>query len=347
MNFNYEIDKINPISISNEEFSIYEISDNVRKSIGLYNKSIRNLKINCVDLAIADLKKALSLNPNFYEAMKLLGLCYIYKKNFNKARKLFKKLAEYDVYTEIANKYLREIRNDRATSKTLTTIKNTKKLIIVFMVVIVIVAVASGIYFNTSSIQSVFNRSQNAELEKNKDIDQQKSIDEKNKEMNEKLERLKKEQEAEKTKIDSNNKNNVVLILNDAENFYSEGNYEKALDNLITLKSLKLDGAEKSRFDKLWNGIKANNVWNIYNEGNKLYKQGNYQDALQKLLKVQQLAPELEVMPWAIYQIGNCYKQTNDNKNALIFFQKVMSDYPNTQYARYSEEMINEINNNK
>lgn len=348
MNFNYEIDKINPISISNEEFNIYEISDNVRKSIGLYNKSIRNLKINCVDLAIADLKKALSLNPNFYEAMKLLGLCYIYKKNFNKARKLFKKLAEYDIYTEIANKYLREMQNDRTAPKTLTTIKNTKKLVILFLVIAVITTAAAGVYFNAFNIQSMFNRSQKAELEKNKEIEQQKAINEKKKKIDEELEKLKKEQETEKSKIDSNNnKDKVLLVLNDAEKFYSEGSYEKALDNLITLKSLKLDDAEKLRFDKLWNGIKTNNVWTIYNEGNKLYKQGNYKDALPKLLKVQQLAPELEVMPWAIYQIGNCYKQTNDNKNALIFFQKVRSDYPNTQYAGYSDEMINEINNKK
>ena len=346
MNFSYEIDKINPISISNEEFNIYKISDNVRRSISLYNKSIRNLKINCVDLAIADLKKALSLNPDFYEAMKLLGLCYIYKKNFNKARKLFKKLAEYDIYTEMANKYLREMKDNRVAPKTPTTIKSTKKLAISFLAIVIITIVTGGVYFNAFNIQSMFNRFQKAEFEKNRDIEQQKTINEKKKEMDEKLEILKKEQEAEKSKVD-NNKNNILSILNDAEKVYSEGNYEEALDNLIAIKPLKLDDAEKLRFDKLWNSIKASNVWTIYNEGNKLYKQGNYQAALPKLLKVQQLAPELEVMPWDLFQIGNCYKQTNDNKNALIFFEKVKNDYPNTQYAGYSEEMINEINNKK
>ena len=101
---------------------------------------------------------------------------------------------------------------------------------------------------------------------------------------------------------------------------------------------------EKSRFDKLWNSIKTNNVWTIYNEGNSLYKQGKYQEALPKLIKVEQIAPELGIMPWVLYQIGTCYKQTNDNKNALILFQKIKKDYQNTEYAGYSEGMISEIN---
>lgn len=344
MNFNYEIEEMKPINISNEEFNTYKIPDNVRKSIALYNKSIRNLRINCVDLAITDLQKSLSLNPDFYEAMKLLALCYAYKKNFNKAKKLFKKLTEYDVYTGMANKYLREIQDYKASSRRDDTKKNTKRFFISVLVISAIITIAVEVYCSSSSIKTMFNKSQRAEVEKNKEIEQQKTIKEKKKEIDEKQERLKKEQESAKSKLDSyNSKGNIVSILDDTERLYSEGSYEKALDNLITLKSLKLDDVEKSRFDKLWNNIKVNNIWTIYNEANKLYKQGNYQEALPKLLKAQQLAPELEVMPWALYQIGNCYKQTNDNKNALIFFEKVKNEYPNTQYAGYSEAMISEI----
>lgn len=378
MNFNYEIEKINPINISDEEFNAHKIPNNVRKSIALYNKSIINFKISCVDLAITDLKKSLSLNPDFSEAIKLLGLCYVYKKDFDKAEKLFKKLAKYDIYTVSANKYLKEIKADRTVSKALDTIKNansnsdndrkrdsisklpeysskikknknlTQKLVVSFLVTAIIITIAGAAYWNRFNIQNMFNKSQKAELEKNKELEQQKAISEKNKEMDEKQKRLQKNIEATKAELDNyKNKNNAISVLNDAEKFYSEGNYERALDNLITLKPLKLEDAEKSRFDKLWNSIKTNDVWTIYNQGNKLYKQGNYQEALPKLLKVQQVAPELEVMPWTLYQIGNCYKQTNDTKNALVYFQKVKNDYPNTEYAGYSEGMINELNSKK
>lgn len=378
MNFNYEKEEINPINISDEEFNIHKIPDNVRKSIALYNKSVINFKISCVDLAITDLKKSLSLNSDFSEAIKLLGLCYVYKKDFDKAEKLFRKLAKYDIYTESANKYLQEMKADRTVSKALDTIKSassnsdnnmkkdiisklhgysskirkTKKLpqefVVSFLAATIAITIAGVAYCNRSNIQSMFNKTQNAELEKNKELEQQKAISEKNKEIDEKQKRLQKNLEATKEEIDNyKNKNNASSILNDVEKFYSEGNYEKSLDNLITLKSLKMNDAEKSRFDKLWNRIKTNDVWTIYNQGNKLYKQGNYQEALPKLLKVQQVAPELDIMPWNLYQIGNCYKQTNDTKNALVYFEKVKNAYPNTEYARYSESMINEINSKK
>lgn len=378
VNFDYEIEKINPINISDEEFNVYKIPNNVRKSIALYNKSVINFKISCVDLAIADLKKSLSLNPDFSEAIKLLGLCYVYKKDFDKAEKLFKKLAKYDIYTVQANKYLKEMETDKTVSKALDTIKSAsstsandmkrdsvaklpayrdkikkiknlpKKFIVSFLAATITIAIAGVAYCNRSNIQSMFNKSQKVELEKSKELVQQKAVSEKNKEMDEKQKRLQKNIEAAKAELDNyKNKDITISVLNDAEKFYSEGNYERSLDNLITLKSLKLDDAEKSRFDKLWNSIKANDVWTIYNQGNKLYKQGNYQEALPKLLKVQQVAPELEVMPWNLYQIGNCYKQTNDTKNAILYFEKVKNDYPNTEYARYSEGMINEINSKK
>ncbi|MTK11230.1 MAG: tetratricopeptide repeat protein [Clostridiaceae bacterium] len=374
MNFNYEIEKISAINISNEEFDVYKIPNNVRKSIALYNKSVINFKISCVDLAIIDLKRSLSLNSDFSEAIKLLGLCYVYKKDFDKAEKLFKKLAKYDIYTVQANKYLKEMKTSRTLSKALDTIKSasstsdndmkrdsiaklpayrdkikkTKKFIVSFLAATITIAIAGVAYCNRSNIQSMLNKSQKAELEKNKELVQQKSVSEKNKEMDEKQKRLQKNIEAAKAELDNyKNKDNTISILNDAEKFYSEGNYESSLDNLIMLKTLKLDDAEKSRFDKLWNRIKSNDVWVIYNQGNKLYKQGNYQEALPKLLKVQQVAPELEVMPWTLYQIGNCYKQTNDTKNALVYFEKVKNDYLNTEYAGYSEGMINEINSKK
>ncbi|WP_097026999.1 tetratricopeptide repeat protein [Clostridium peptidivorans] len=386
MNFDYEIEKINPINISSEEFNSNEIPSNVRKSIALYNKSIINLKLKCVDLVITDLKKSLSLNPDFCEAIKFLGLCYVYTKDFNKAEKTFKKLAKYNIYTKLANEYLQELNAERTISKALDTIKGassnsdnnrskikkasnvSKKCISSFLIAVIIIAISGLAYWNRSNIQGMFSKTENTEINKNKELEQQKAINEKynkineenkkvneeNNKINEENKKLQKDLETTKLEFDNyknknniknniENKNNIISMLSDAEKSYAEGNYEKALNNLITLKSLKLDDTEKSRLDKLWNNIKTNHVWTIYNEANKLYKQGKYQEALPKLIMVQKIAPELDIMPWVLYQIGTCYKQANDNKNALVFFEKVKKDYPNTEYAGYSEGMINQI----
>lgn len=345
MNFNYEIEKINPINISDEEFSTNNIPDNVRKSIAFYNRAVRNMKIRCVDLAITDLKKSLSLNSDFFEALKLLGLCYYYKKDYNKAEKIFKKLAKYDVIT--ANNYIQHITSvlPRYRKKVKSPRNWRKEFAVSFLILAIIITMSGAAYSKSSIVKSMFKINRKAGTTEDKKIKQQKTISEANVKRDEKYKTLEKNYQVIKAELDSyNNKKVTASILNDAESFYYDGNYEKSLDNLIILKSLELDDMEKSRFDKLWNSIKTNDVWTIYNQANTLYKQGNYQEALPKLLKVQQIAPELDVMPWALYQIGNCYKQANDNANALIFFERVKSEYPYTEYAGYSEGMINEIN---
>lgn len=361
MNFDYEIQKINPISISSEEFNSHEIPSNVRKSIALYNKSIINLRLKRVNLAITDLKKSLSLNSDFCEAIKLLGLCYVCIKDFNKAEKTFKKLAKYNIYTKLANECIQELRAEKTVSKALDTIKDaslssdstkkikdtsnfTKKCIISFLTVIIIITISGLAYWNRSNIEGMFSKSKNTETDKNEGIEQKQVINEEYNKIEEENKKLQKDLET--TKLELNNyksKNNIISMLSDAEKSYSEGNYEKVLDNLMSLRSLKLDDTEKLRFDKLWNNMKTNNIWTIYNEANKLYKQGKYQEALPKLIMVEKIDPELDIMPWVLYQIGNCYKQASDNKNALVFFEKVRKDYPNTEYAGYSEGMINEI----
>lgn len=361
MNFDYEIEKINPINISAEEFKVHKIPHSVRKSIALYNKSILNLKVKCADLAINDLKKALSLNPDFCEAIKLLGLCYAYKKDFKKAEKVFKKLTKYSIYAMLANEYLQHLKSERTISKALDTIKSassnlenngkgknisnlSKKFAVSFLALAIISSILGLIYWKHPNMKILSNNVKNTDVKKSKEVEQQKVADEKNVKINEDDKKLQKNLETTKLELDNQKyKKNISLMLNDAEKFYGDGEPEKALDNLITLKALKLDDAEKSRFDTLWNNIKTRDVWTIYNQANSLYKQGKYVEALPKLTKVHQVAPELDIMPWVIYQMANCYKETNDNKNALALFGKVKKDYPNTQYAVYSQGKIEEI----
>jgi tetratricopeptide (TPR) repeat protein len=381
MNFNSEIDKISTINISDEEFNKHNIPHTIRKSIVLYNESVLNLKMKSVDLAIANLKKSLSLNSDFSEAIKLLGLCYVYKKDFSKAEKLFKKLAKYDIHPVPSKEYLKEMKTDRTVSKALDAIQNAssnpynsirrdggsksreysnkatktksspQKFILSFVAASMVITIAVTAYYKHhyiqtefNNIQSIFNKSPKVALEKNKKIEKQKTITQENKEIADKNKSLQKNLDATKAELDSQkDKNNIDSILSNAENLYANRNYEKALDDLITLQPLKLDDTEKSRFDKMWNGIATNGVWSIYNPADKLYKRGKYQEALPKLLKVQQVAPKFKIMPWVLYQIGTCYKQTNDNKDALLFFQKVKNDYPNTKYAWYADSIIKTI----
>jgi tetratricopeptide (TPR) repeat protein len=159
-----------------------------------------------------------------------------------------------------------------------------------------------------------------------------------------------KDESPQKNLVDSksesdNYKNNTGNMLNDAEKFLNSESYEKAATVLINTKSRNLDNETKMRFNELWQRLKPNPMWKIYNDGNSLYKQNKYAEALPKLLITSEIEPNLDIMPWVTYQIGMCYKQTNENANALMYFNKVKDNYPKSQYNSYARMMISEIGN--
>jgi tetratricopeptide (TPR) repeat protein len=376
IDFNLEIKNVQPINIKAMELSRYRINDNIRKSIILYNKSIAEIKTNNLDLAVNDLKKALSYNKGFSEAIKLLGLCYVNQKKYRKAEKIFKKLAEYDIYNDLAKEYIKNLIIEKNVSKTMDAIrsvnsssKNKKekailnkhsrgKLIISFSVLIFILAGAAITYWATSNHIFSFPQINTNKNANNKIVDSNEkandnseasnALAEKNtvsyddyKDLQEKLSKTESELDNYKNRYD------ILTMLNEVERSYKSGEYEKAASTLITMKNLSFDNETKIRFDKLWQDIKTNALWTIYNQGSRLYKQGKYQEALPKLKIASELDPNLDLMPWILYQIGVCYKEADNNQEALLLFKKVKDNYPKSDYASYSVKMINQIENQK
>jgi tetratricopeptide (TPR) repeat protein len=351
LNYFYdEMEKIHQLNINSSDLNKNGISKNVRKSIALYNRSIANFKVDNIDLAIVDLKKSLSYNSSFCESVKLLGLCYACKGKFSKAENFFKKLRKYNMYSSVANEYLKKVQVEKATSQALDAIRNVENCNVILKLlksisnnifskkfaVLLTVIIAAGLlvlgYRLYPSVKSMSNKAVTPKVAE-KGVEDTKYI-----QLNNDYENLQANFENAKSELDNlKNKYDVTLQLNDAEKSYKGGDYEKTVQILLTLKNSNLEDTSKAKFDTLWNDLKSNAVWVIYKQGNNLYKQKKYTEALPKLSLVEEIGPDQELMPWILYQIGMCYKETNDPSNAIIYFQKVKSDYPNSKYAHYSD----------
>jgi tetratricopeptide (TPR) repeat protein len=359
INFELEIKNIQPINIKRMDLKWYILDENVRKSIILYNKAISEIKTKDFDLAIKDLKKALSYNRGFADAMKLLGLCYAYNEEYRRAKKTFKKLMKNEIYSDLAKEYIGSILNVKAKPNNLKSIrrinanlgngkkqymihKHLRRKIIIGFSILTIFVTSFVITYNLSSklqanSKKAVNNNDANYSDKDKNI-----IANKNNE----YDNIQKELNNTKSELDIyKNKYDILLILDEVEKNYKDRHYEKAASTLVNMKNMTFDDETKIKFEKLWSDLKTNGLWSIYNQGNRLYKEGKYREALSKLELVYEIGPSSEIMPWITYQLGICYKETNDNTNALLFFQKVKDNYPKSNYASSSERMIDKIIN--
>lgn len=377
--FELEIKKIRPINLKDMELKQYRVNDNIIKSIILYNKSIAEIKASNLDLAIKDLKKALSYNRSFAEGIKLLGLCYVNNKEYRRAEKTFKKLGKYEIYSDLAKECLKNLIIEKNMNKTMDAIRrvkassnNKKKQFILSKYLngkiivglsILIFGIAGFIVINgvPSKLQTAWKKVQatnkvvDSEEKTDKNPEENKNLSEKNTISYEEYEDIQRKLKDTKLELDNykkkydiyKNSQDILKMLNEAEKSFKDGNYEKAAATLINMKNMNLDNETKIKFDKLWADIKTNALWTIYNQGNRLYKEAKYKEALPKLKIASEIDPNLDIMPWITYQIGVCYEETNDNTNALVYFQKVKDSYPKSNYASSAERRINEIKNKK
>ncbi|OPJ65920.1 tetratricopeptide repeat protein [Clostridium chromiireducens] len=370
VNFDLEIKKAQPINIREMELNKHGINDNIKKSIILYNMAIGDIRKGKLELAINDLKKSLSYNKEFSDALKLKGLCHVNMKEYKKGEKIFKKLSKDLIYNELANEYIQSLITQKLIAKnnvidideikyipnndfkkSTSAKRSTGSIVIGLLIIMTIITGAGASRFYSYNIQDFLDRFKgnnniiDSEEETDKLLDESEGLDkenityEENKSVPQGIEDSKVEADKNKSNED------IINKLNDTEKAFKDGNYEKAAGILISIKNTNFDSETKMKFDKLWKDLNPNALWSIYNQGNKLYKQKKYSEALPKLIIASEIDPNLYLMPWITYQIGTCYKETNDKVNALIYFKKVKENYPKSNYVSNAEMMINEIGN--
>lgn len=109
IDFNKELQNYPPVDLDRLLEANPDMPDNVRNSIVLYNKALENFRTKSEDIAIIELRKAISLNPDFYEASNLLGVFYIYTGETKKAEEVLKKVVQAERNSVLALEYLKAI----------------------------------------------------------------------------------------------------------------------------------------------------------------------------------------------------------------------------------------------
>lgn len=369
INVKHELSSYNPIDIGSITGKNASIPDNILDSIALYNKAIGNIKFGSEDIAVIELKRAISLNPDFYEAMNLLGLCYIYLKEYSKAQEAFEKVASHENNGVKAMSYMAYIEGSETVpgaqpkvnkvpenkapksskkeakvpfNDILEGIPWLKKLnypkyvsyIAVFILGVLLTAIIGSL---TGSHKNIPAPVSTAVTKPGESVPDTKEADAVKKELADTKTRL----ESVSRELDFEKK---ISKLIDADSFVSQRRYEDAADILVALKGVTLDAPQKSKFDDLCDTVNPKAAWAVFNEGNSLMVQKNYQEALKKLGKVQVYGSDWAYLDITLYNMGVCYKEAGDSKNALDKFNEVLTKYPDSKYSYLAKSEIEEMN---
>ncbi|HHW31641.1 MAG TPA: tetratricopeptide repeat protein [Clostridiaceae bacterium] len=106
-----ELKNYSPIDMKILEDEGADLPDNIKNSIILYNKALESLQNGSEDIAVIELRKAIALNPDFYEAVNLLGVCYSYLNDQQKAIEMFERVVNAENNGVRALSYINQIKS--------------------------------------------------------------------------------------------------------------------------------------------------------------------------------------------------------------------------------------------
>ncbi len=360
MNLRQELSNYSAINLENNTEA--QVPENVRNSALLYNKALESIKNGNEDMAVIELKKAISENPDFPEAMNLLGLCYMYMKDLAKASAIFEQVTSKENNGVKAEKYLSALNsNDQTTAspvkrksaaktnesekplfKDIINIrksgkKDIFKYVAGFAAGILILFIIQSLFISNGQGSTTVSTDPDSTLVKQTD--------------NNKYNSLKKDYDKLKTDLQAAN-NEIsyyrnISKLSDVKDLLSQRKYEEAADLLVLLKSAEFKNADKQKYDELNAEVMPNALRVVTGDGRKLFSSGKFQEAIQKLNKAILYDDKWESNDRVYYYIGKSYYGLKDTKNALDAFNKVLANYPNSIYVAYSKNYLNQLAQNQ
>lgn len=366
-----ELKKFSQINLEELATGDEKIPEKIRNSVFLYNKAIESIKSGSEDIAVIELKKAISMNPQFYEAMNLLGVCYSYLGDTEKSAEMFEKVVKAEANSILAMGYMKRLgmvevapapkgkqsketgdtqeetlKRVRTEKKPLygansgrRTVKNAAKLIASFIVGAAIMAVIF-LSLPTAEVQPPTDLNDNTEALHQEEINKHIS---KYNELEEKYSVL---EQDKKAAVEQADYFKAVNRLYEIDTLYRAGEFEKAADMLILMKTVEFKDEDIEKFDNLMKTVMPKAAKAAYDYGYRQYNSRNYQEALKSFEKVEIYDANYARMDAVYYFMGRSCQLLQDSRSAVAFYQKLIDNYPKSGYLKSAKARLNELTKN-
>lgn len=337
--------------------------ETINQTIKKYNQAILYCKQGSRDLAIIQLKKVLALNPKLVKGHQLLALLYLQEGQYEKAKKSLRNAGKIDADNTLTLKYLKEVNrklkekggNKKTQNDDLISYQSGNETIIMpkrfretslmgtigYIVIGLVVGIAvTGFLIVPGVKNKAANEAKKKLIEASDTISTNgqtiTDLEKKITTLQDKLDEALSDKESVQTKIKS------YEDLLDAYEIYASGDVEKTGEALDKIDTSYLSKEAKATYDSLKEEIYDKYMKSLYTKGYRYYGSGNWEKAIETLLKVVENDMSYEDGS-AVYYLAQSYRRNNDLDSAKEYYQYVIDNYPGTQKAKTAENYINAV----
>ena len=340
--------------------------EKMNDALRLYNLAIQYMGQHSEDLALIQLKKAISYNSKFVDAYNLAALCNMASGNNTAAEPFIKRVLYLDKKNPTALRYLQEITpvskvassgaaeiktaddDARAGRKRRLAYSEKNKSIIGKNEVITFAgglicaaAVLFALVFPTmlenknKTINDLTTSLEN--YESYNGADGSASYDDivsENAQLKEEIEKYKNSVELQ-TKIGNVSKAYALL---------ANGEYKEAALLIKDIDISDMSDEDIEMYDQVREQTFATAASDLFSEGKMYYLSGNYDDAKQSLNDCLDLITDEDYTGEVIYYLGKIAEGRGETATAISYYQRVIDEYPESSQAANAKNSIDTLN---
>ena len=335
--------------------------DAINQTIKKYNQALLYCKQDSRDLAIIQLKKVLSLNPKLVKAHQLLALLYLQEDKLELAKKTLRNAGKIDANNTTTLRYLKEV-NAKIKEKgglkkkkedDLLTYQSGNETIIMpnrfqdsslgsTLVYLVIGLLVGALVIGFLVVPGVQNKAKQEMKDKlveanntlTANAQAMSAMEEQITDLQNRLSAYEGQSEAVPEQTAS------YEALLSAYVAFTENDAFVTGENLEKVDREQLSAGAEEIYNTLWDAVRDTYYSKLYDRGYDSYAAGNYQEAVDMLLRVVNYDMAYNTGN-AAYYLAQAYNRGGDLESAIPYYQYIIDNYPNTEKAATARNYIN------
>lgn len=341
--------------------------ETINLAIKKYNQCLTYCQQNGEDLAIIQLKQVVASHPSFLKAHQLLALLYLHTGQYTRARQVIRQARKLDIGNEITLKYMHELTHQRGKQRRRSEKKKedaveyslgnetiiqpkhsrVKEMASHLAVANVFIGAAIGAAIIWFLVAPAVNQSQNNRMndQMREYSDQIKTLEAQVSAQTRTLDNYR--ASGEEVEADTNQaqttRDSYEDLLTVVDQYNSgEYSYTTMADSLIGIDRDSLGESGQSRYDDLTDEIYPSACETNFATGSEALSAGNYQGAVDALYKVVRMNAGYNDGQ-ALFNLAQAYMGNGDNDNAVKYFQRVVDDYGDSEYAEEAQTNLDTL----